>query len=362
MPRARCLRIGLGICLLFCGAPLAAPGADFMVALTLGQQQIEGMPLAWDAGQVHLLARDGRLWSFRPDEAREYRQTDTRFVPYLPSQLRAEMLRDLGRDFEVTGTSHYMIAHAATERDKWANRFEELYRSFVHYFSVRGFQLEKPRFPLLGVVCRNQAEFMRYSAKQGLPASAGVLGWYDSETNRILIYDMGGAPDSAHWQENAAVIIHEAAHQSAFNTGVHSRMVLPPVWLAEGLATMFEAPGVYDSRNHQERGDRINRGRLSDFRSGVRAKHKPDVIKNLVVNDTMFQQRPSAAYAEAWALTFFLVETEPRKYAQYVARTASRPPLSDYTPKQRLDDFTAIYGSDWPMLEARFLRFIDGLE
>ena len=65
-----------------------------------------------------------------------------------------------------------------------------------------------------------------------------------------------------------------------------------------------------------------------------------------------------AAYAEAWALTFFLVETEPQKYMEILKRTASRPPFQEYTPTQRTADFTAVFGSDWRMLEARFLRFM----
>ena len=67
---------------------------------------------------------------------------------------------------------------------------------------------------------------------------------------------------------------------------------------------------------------------------------------------------PPAAYAEAWAFTFFLVETEPRKYAQYLARTAERPPFSEYDTARRMADFTAVLGKDWRMLDARFLRFM----
>jgi hypothetical protein len=65
-----------------------------------------------------------------------------------------------------------------------------------------------------------------------------------------------------------------------------------------------------------------------------------------------------AAYAESWAFSFFLVETEPQKYLECLKRTASRPPFQEYTAGERTADFTAIFGSDWRMLEARFLRFM----
>jgi len=169
----------------------------------------------------------------------------------------------------VAGTTHYLVAAPKGQRDRWAERFEDLYRSFVQFFSVRGWDLAAPPSPLVGVVCRNQAEFSRIAVAQGNPPPYGVLGYYDVMTNRISLFDMGGQtagkngtgsfwakhPEgrsgkmylssfSGNWHENAAVLIHEAAHQTAFNTGVHNRYCLPPTWLVEGLATVFEAPGV----------------------------------------------------------------------------------------------------------------------
>ena len=187
--------------------------------------------------------------TLNPAEVNDYRKTSIGFRTYPPSEFRAVLLRELGSGYEVSGTSHYLVAHPRDQRDKWAERFEDLYRSFVHYFSVRGFEPSPPPFPLVGVVCRNRAEFARYAAAQGDAVPNGVVGYYDIESNRITLYDMGGKADSANWRQNAAVLIHEATHQMAFNTGVHSRYCPPPKWLAEGLAMLFEAPGVYDPRS-----------------------------------------------------------------------------------------------------------------
>ena len=336
--------------------------ARAMLELNLGGQKIEGTPLAWDSRLVYLLGRDGRLWGFDPDKVADYRVTSSRFRSYSVSEFRAVLLRELGREYEVSGTSHYLVAHRRGQRDKWAGRFENLYRSFVHYFSVRGLKVTQPPFPLIGVVCRTQREFQQYAAKQGVTATAGVLGFYSPDSNRIVLYDMGIGEDSPYWQQNASVIIHEATHQTAFNTGIHSRYTPPPLWLAEGLATMFEAPGVYDSRYHTGQGDRINRARLSDFRRLVVPQHRPEMLRALVASDRPFQISPVRAYAEAWALSFYLVETQPRNYAKYVALSAQRPPFSEYTAAQRTADFTAVFGENWRMLEARFLRFMAGIK
>jgi hypothetical protein len=276
-----------------------------------------------------------------------------------PSEFRAALLAELGRDYEVSGTGHYLVAHPRGEGDRWAERFEDLYRSFVDYFAVRGCQPAEPSSPLVGIVYRDRSDFARHSTMQG-GVPNGVVGYYDRNSNRINLYDMGNA-DGANWRRNAAVLIHEATHQMAFNTGIHSRACPPPMWLAEGLAMLFEAPGVHDSRNYMQQTDRVNWDRLRAFRQIMAPRHRPEILASMVASDDLFRVNPAAAYAEAWALSFFLIETEPGQYVEYLKRTASCRPQA-HTAAQRTADFTAIFGADWPMLEARFLRFMAALK
>jgi hypothetical protein len=341
---------------------LAAAPSDEMIELTIKGQKVEGVPIRWSQQEVHLLGRDGRLWQFDPEGVSDFKKTSDHFRSYSPSEFRAVLLRELGSGYEVSGTGHYLIAHPRDQRDKWAERFEDLYRSFAHYFSVRGFEPSSPPFPLVGVVCGNRAEFARHAAAGGSAAPNGVQGYYDVDSNRITLYDMGGKADSANWQKNAAVLIHEATHQTAFNTGVHSRYCPPPKWLAEGLAMLFEAPGVYDSRGNTRPGDRVNRDRLKAFQQGVAPHHRPEMLASIVASDDLFHLSPGAAYAEAWAFTFFLVETEPRKYVAYLKRTTAGRPFQEYTAAERTADFAAVFGADWRMLEAQFLRFMGGVK
>jgi hypothetical protein len=340
---------------------LAAGPLEAMIEFSLQGQKIEAAPISWNASEVHLLGRDGRLFDVDPAHVSDFAKSSAEFRPFSPSQFRAELLRELGDGYEVSGTSHYLVAHPRGQGDKWAERFEDLYRSFVHYFSVRGLEPSTPQFPLVGIVCRDRAEFARHAAAQGDSVSSGVLGYYNIGSNRINLYDMGAKSDSANWRQNASVLIHEATHQTAFNTGVHSRYSLPPLWLAEGLAMLFEAPGVYDSRNYTQLADRVNRGRLRAFRQSLAPHHRPEMLSAIVAGDDLFRINAGAAYAEAWAMSFFLVESEPAKYVQYLKRTAARPPFTLYTAAQRTADFTAVFGGDWRMLEARLLRCMAGL-
>ncbi|MHB9080875.1 MAG: DUF1570 domain-containing protein [Pirellulaceae bacterium] len=156
--------------------------------------------------------------------------------------------------------------------------------------------------------------------------------------------------------------MHEATHQMAFNTQIHSRLAVPPRWAGEGLAMLFEAPGVWDPQRYPLAKDRLNPARLGQFREYLNTQRPAGSLPLFIQNtERVFAVAPAAAYPEAWALTFFLSETEPTKYLRYLARTAAREPLKEYTASDQLQEFTDVFGTDLKMLEARFLRFIKQL-
>jgi hypothetical protein len=143
---------------------------------------------------------------------------------------------------------------------------------------------------------------------------------------------------------------------------VHQRFGQSPRWLVEGLGTMFEARGVWQSRTYQSQSDRINRGRLNTWQSRAKSHRPTDIIAQVVSSDRFFASDAEAAYAEAWALSFYLIETSPKKYFELLAKTANRPMFAEYPAAKRLDDFTSVFGADFAMLDARLQRFIGGLK
>jgi hypothetical protein len=329
--------------------------------LTWQGRRLEGMPLAWSEDRVFLLSRDGALYDFAPDEAQEFRQTARDFRSYPASVMKSRLEAELGKKFEVTWTGHFLVATARGKQRQWSERFEEMYRSFLTYFKVRGFQLSEPEFPLIAVIWENQEDFQRFAAREGWNVTKDTLGFYLPSTNRVSLYDVDGGQSTRNWQLNMATVVHEAAHQAAFNTGIHSRWSPPPRWVAEGLGTMFEARGVWDTRTYPRREDRINAGRMVQFKAYSKSRRRPDAIQQLVQSDRFFDADAEGAYAEAWALTFFLVEQHPREYAKYLKLTAARPPFSNYDGTARLQDFVTVFGTDFRMLNARLLRFIQEL-
>ncbi|MEZ6069026.1 MAG: DUF1570 domain-containing protein [Pirellulales bacterium] len=335
-----------------------------MLRLRLGDDLVEGKPLAWSAAEVTLLGRDGRLYEFPPTEAQDFSRLPTPFSSYSASEIRGQLYRELGNEFEITGTGHYLVAHPRGTGELWAQRFEDIYRAFVHYFSVRDMHLGTPEFPLVAIVWPTQADFVRYAAKEGTPVTRNILGYYSPTTNRIAVYDIGaGDSDDAQWAENMATVVHEATHQAAFNTGVHNRLSVSPLWIVEGLGTMFEAPGIWDNVRHRGRRDELNVGRLAEFKQWI-ANGRPaeGALEPFVGSDELFRSDMTAAYAQAWALTYFLVSTRPQDYRRYLSKVAARPDFSDYTAPQRLADFTAVFGRDLNMLDVQFVRFVDRLE
>jgi hypothetical protein len=106
----------------------------------------------------------------------------------------------------------------------------------------------------------------------------------------------------------------------------------------------------------------VNRQRLDPFLKSVVPRAGPEMLRGLVASDRLFGLSPGAAYAEAWALSFFLIETQPQKYLDYLARTARYAPFTTPTAKDRLADFTALFGSDWAMLQSQWVRFVQNPE
>ncbi len=337
--------------------------AEPFVRVEFAGRKVEGTILARDSQTTFFLARDGACLEYSNSDAKRLTTLAGPFQSFSQAEIRGQLLGEFGKGFEVSGVGHYLVVHPAGQKDQWAPRFESLYRSFVHYFAARGWRLAEPQFPLVAVVYPGQHDFQRAAKADGVAPSSTLLGYYSPESNRILLYDITGGQSGYDWTINAETIIHEAAHQVAFNTGVHSRFAFTPRWVAEGLGTMFEARGVWQSRTYQNQADRINRSLLAAYRQYVASGRRPkDSVATLVSSDRLYETKSEHAYPEGWALSFFLCETEPKKYFRYLGKIAAAPSFAAYRGPERLKDFTDAFGSDLAMLDARLQRFIAGLK
>jgi len=347
--------------LLSAGVASGGGPAAFMMSARVDGQQLEGQPLAWTDSQMLLLGRDGALYDFDPKVAQGAKKSGPAFRGYSTSEMRTRLSEEFGSGFQISTTQHFVVVHPPGQWRAWTERLELLYRSFTHSMQVRGFAVRQPPVPLVAVVFSSQRDYYRYAAASGTSLQPGTLGHYSPQSNRIFLFDASGGSANADWSANAGTIIHEATHQTAYNVGVHRRFAVQPRWLVEGLAMMFEARGVWDGRSIHTQSDRIHRSRLNDFRSRL-PERRPDALVRLIATDQPFQTEPLAAYAEAWALTFFLCETRPQQYSEFLARVASRKPFTDYRAQERVADFAEFFGTDFEMLDAEYTRFTSGLK
>ena len=350
--------LGLAAVLFFGTAPLAAQ-SDLLrrplVRIKLSTGWIQGAPLGLERDQLVLIGTDGRLWHFEEHEVQSYEKTGRLFRPDSHARLASLWQKRLGPGFRSTSTRHYVVVHPAGQ-EHWAGEFERVYRSFWHYFSVRGFRLREPQFPLVAVVLRSHQEYLQTAARYagGVPSWSG--GFYSPKTNVVMLYhergSRGGDPDTL------ARIVHEVTHQAAYNTGVHDRLRGHPRWVVEGLAKVFEVPGVWKGSSTTGRSARVHREELQTFLTRQQKNKEKNWLAQTLARDSLFHRDPQLAYARAWAISFYLAETRGRKYSRYLQLSQGEQFAS---PKQRLKTFMRAFGSNLAWLQADLERFLAGL-
>jgi hypothetical protein len=321
---------------------------------------VRGLELVSATNRQVVLGSDGWIHDFDPRSvAAELLPEEGSFKPLAAIELRGQLTKEFGAKFEVVATRNYLVVKPRGSDARWPGVFEQLHRTFVGYFTVRGVKVRQGNFPMVAIVMPDEATMQQYLRSLGVQVS-GVLGVYDRASNRIVMYDHGAASGGVN-----ATICHEAAHQSAFNTGVHSRFAETPHWLVEGIGCLFQSPAMIEGRRNGPQNDRIDPGLLYAYQASYgnnKAKLEADFDK-MIRGDNAFRERTSIedAYALAWALTFYLSEREPNVFSSLVQKCADRAPLSTYSDSQRMSDFLSVSGASSQAMAQRLSRFIDGL-
>jgi hypothetical protein len=155
-----------------------------------------------------------------------------------------------------------------------------------------------------------------------------------------------------------ATIIHEATHQLAYNCGFHTRYADIPLWVSEGLAVYFETPDLRSSRGWRNIGG-VHRLRLKQFRDYL-ADRPSDSLSSLIADDSRFRNTSTGpdAYAEAWALNYYLIRNHREAYIRYLQHLGAKSPMVYDTPAERLAAFTAAFGEAPDALDKDFLRYM----
>jgi hypothetical protein len=359
-----------------------ARAADTLVRVTYGDPSAptttQGKLIVEAAdGGVLLLGRDGRLHTIGHAKAPRVERLDRPFERFNSSELARALCDELGPEFEAVQTRHYVIAtRAGREYAEWCgDLFERLLGAFLDHWKSAGLALDEPKWPLPAIIFAGEADFKVYATADAGAFAGDSKGYYSIPTNRIVLYDLtaGKGKKRATTQSeikrraaaasfNMATVVHEATHQIAFNSGMHTRLADNPLWLTEGMAMYFEIPDLDGTRGWKTIGE-INRPRLNRFLDFARKRRKRDSIETLIAGTDRFidSHKAADAYAESWALTCFLNQRHRDEYVAYLKKLAKKQPIIWDDSETRLAEFQSAFGSDLKDLDAEFLRFMRAL-
>ncbi len=321
----------------------------------------------------HLHCSGFRLVTRGDEEAREFSQHMVRLQ-------RENHLNPMAR----YDTAHFTALSNADEEFSKARlqNCEMLYRRFFDHFRQKGFTVAEPPAKLMVAIFDTEKGFKAYVGPTELRAAQG---FYDTRTNRLVMYDYRqNRRFLAHVQkaqaaartiefdlereqfqgtverqarefaadQNMSLILHEVAHQLSFNGGLFSRQGDSPFWAVEGLACYCEST---------ENGIWLGIGKPNPERLRALAKPKGQSpsLRSLVTGDgwkTASRQDTLLFYARSWALFHLLMEERPQTLRNYLKLIYPRN-----TSDHRLTDFRQAFGNDLDDLERRLNAHIQRL-
>ena len=374
-----------------------------LVHMTIGTTTYEGRILAADKFTCWLAEPTGALRRISLGEVASFGNRPGEFKPLTAAQLRDQLLQDLEGKLEIEAVGSHLVCAGSGRARAYGAILDSTARAFQGYAGRRQLPVKKLEFPLVAIVFPSYEQFRKYAEEEGLKPTPTLRGYYSPQTNRIALYEGDAvsttfvpptdlspdllavrpaeslAADRMFTLDRAAsaapigrfaalsgadlkgTLIHEAIHQLAFNTGLHSRFGEEPRWLVEGFAMLLESEAHLRDERSANPGDRVDLERYLTFQQ-ARPKRPKETLSRLVGTDDLFAAAPLNAYAESWALSFFLMETRSGRYADYLKRLARRDRLSAYSTADRVKDFRETFSTDLPMMDSQLLRYMAELK
>ncbi len=212
--------------------------------------------------------------------------------------------------------------------------------------------MAEPEFPLVALVLKDREDFVEHAGAEIGDTANVVMGYYHLGSNRMMTYDV------PNFERNVATIIHEATHQLAYNSGMQTRYADNPMWVTEGLAMFFESP---DRRNPKKwRGiGRVNQVNLARWRKYL-PNRPAESLTTLLTDDMRYRSSATAeaAYAEGWALSYFLIKTRRKQYVNYLRKLSEGKLSSILTEQERIAMFEQAFDTTLAELDKSFVAYM----
>ncbi len=305
---------------------------------------------------------------------------------------------------KVEVSPHYVLLHDTsdsklgrkTRAKARIELLEKVYESYFMKFALEGVVLNPPKEHMMVLLFGEERTFQRYATLFD-PELQTAAGFWSPKDNIGVFYDQGTtkpmkllasiademqkskvkmrgtavSQDMAHLansfdllvkvareESDIEVVSHEATHQLAGNTGVLPRGKIGARWAHEGLASYFETPAGAGWGGIGA----VNQTRLADYRVVARDPNRSRL--ELIVSDQLFYTARDLgeaveAYGQAWALTYFLMETRFEKLLEYYRMCSEFE--DEAPPTKRVQVFSEVFG-DLRSLEGEFKGFMETLK
>lgn len=321
------------------------------ILVKTGDEELLGRRVASDNRQLFLMLPSGHMRHLLWQEVVEALPVSQPFMATDTTVLRQQLQNEFGPAFRVDQSRDFLVVRPVSSRQPWLNRMQQFLGNTQTYFSMRQFPMSASPFPLVTVVFPNRQEWLAYAQRQQEPVTSGYVAYYSVYSNRVLLYE------SDSTEQNLSTILHEAFHQIAFNCGLHYRSATPPRWVAEGMATAFEAPGMYDHRRSSTRSDRLHSYYHRTLPTYLDQAQLEGDLKRLLQSDDLFATEPDKAYCLSWAMAFYFMEFVPQRFAAYLESAHSPRPFRNYSTDLRLQHFQRLHPNGTRDLADRLKQF-----
>jgi hypothetical protein len=322
-----------------------------------------------------------------------------------------KLVRNTNMKFKLS--KHFRLLHDTpdtpderTKRTRAQERIdllEKVYEAFIFKFYSQGVDLEIPKEHLKVVLFNSHEAYLAFATRLG-PEMASTAGFYEHTTNTAVFFDQGShkefdalkkidqilqtaakkatGPDKGDLvntakairlllylmreSQDVEVVSHEATHQLAANTGLLPRYVAIPSWVHEGLATYFEAPSDATWAGFGA----VNQQRLDFYKlfQNRRTGDGTDVSSiDFIVGDQVFDYARSNGavlngYAQAWALTHFLMERHFDRFMLFYKKLGDMPPDVHLSPEVLNAIFNDVFKERRRELQAEWKSYMSGLQ